>query len=424
MKKLVSAILAASIILSLSACGWKAEIANPGEIIENNTEISSSKQEEEKETFSSKPEESAGNEYYNEVLEVPENPVKDEEDKAVSGDFEFSESTKEISVTTAAHFDKTVNLVLPESAVIEGEGDYLKAVFSDGSELSAGWIFVHKLEETTRYDDTLYYYRNPEKSLGYISHEKAVCGEYECLRIICWSDFNKDSDYLALPEEEKTFIYEYFFEINDSEVLWLSFYAKGTYNIEAMKLQEKIIANLSAESPKSGYTFENGILSGKIHPMIDTEKDAKICKDELVYVSMSVPEGWKPEIFENEKNSGIIFTMPWDERFETYLSVSKDDGTVYDYFYDLYSWGLKIHDHTFNEINGNFTKGVYIRVDAPAKNIGDMENWVRSSTWFYVLQFDGYVVILHQSVLLDENDVPYAEHEKACNDFAASIKIG
>ena len=203
MKKLVSAILAASIILSLSACGWKAEIVNPGEIIENNTEISSSEQKEEKETFSSKPEESAENEYYDEVLEVPENPVKDEEDKAVSGDFKFSESTKEISVTTAAHFDKTVNLVLPESAVIEGEGDYLKAVFSDGSELSAGWIFVHKLEETTRYDDTLYYYRNPEKSLGYISHEKAVCGEYECLRIICWSDFNKDSDYLALPRKKK-----------------------------------------------------------------------------------------------------------------------------------------------------------------------------------------------------------------------------
>ena len=116
--------------------------------------------------------------------------------------------------------------------------------------------------------------------------------------------------------------------------------------------------------------------------------------------------------------------MPWDERYENYFSVYKDDGTVYDYFYDLYSWGLKINDHTFNEINGNFSKGIYIRVDAPAKNIGDMENWVRSSTWFYVLQFDGYVVILHQSVLLDENDVPYAEHEKACNDFAASIKIG
>ena len=426
MKKLVSAILAASIILSLSACGWKAEIVNPGEIIENNTEISSSEQKEEKETFSSKPEESAENEYYDEVLEVPENPVKDEEDKAVSGDFEFSESTKEISVTTAAHFDKTVNLVLPESAVIEGEGDYLKAVFSDGSELSAGWIFVHKLEETTRYDDTLYYYRNPEKSLGYISHEKAVCGECECLRIICWSDFNKDSDYLALPEEEKTFIYEYFFEINDSEVLWLSFYAKGTYNIEAMKLQEKIIANLSAESPKSGYTFENGILSGKIHPEnLDSENsEVTVLKDEFVSVSVAVPEGWKPEIFENEKNSGIIFTMPWDERFETYLFVYKDDGTVYDYFYDLYSWGLKIHDHTFNEINGNFTKGVYIRVDSPSKNLGDNENWFLSSQWFYVLQFDGYVVVLHQNVRFNDDYTPFEEHEKACNDFAASIKIG
>ncbi len=406
-------------MFSFSACGWKIEIVNPNDrVIESEAEI---KPESEPE-----PEETDKNEYYDEVLEVPENPVKNEEDSSVSKDFEFSEPTKEISVVTAAHYEKTINLVLPESAVLEGEDYALKAVFSDGSELSAGWIFVHKLEETTFADDTLYYYRNPEKSLGYVSHEKAVCGKYECLRIICWSDFNKDNDYLSLPEEEKTFIYEYFFEINDCEVLWLSFYAKGPENAEAMKLQEKIIANLSVKDLESYIKIENGELSGEIHPeiMFSENNEVTVSEDEFVHFSMSIPEGWKAKLIENEKNSGIIFTMPWDERYENYFSVHKDDGTVFDYFYDLYSWGLKINNHTFNEISGNFSKGVYIRVDAPAKNIGDMENWVRSSTWFYVLQFDGYVVILHQSVLLDENDVPYAEHEKACNDFAASIKIG
>lgn len=426
MKKLVSAILAASIILSLSACGWKAEIVNPGEIIENNTEISSSEQKEEKETFSSKPEESAENEYYDEVLEVPENPVKDEEDKAVSGDFKFSESTKEISVTTAAHFDKTVNLVLPESAVIEGEGDYLKAVFSDGSELSAGWIFVHKLEETTRYDDTLYYYRNPEKSLGYISHEKAVCGEYECLRIICWSDFNKDSDYLALPEEEKTFIYEYFFEINDSEVLWLSFYAKGKYNIEAMKLQEKIIANLSAESPKSGYTFENGILSGKIHPEnLDSENsEVTVLKDEFVSVSVAVPEGWNPRTTETDGNiHSIYFKVPQNKNNAIFW-IYKDSDTTYDDFLANHSLWVGIDEHTYHEVSGNFKKGSYIHFDYPAFEKYDHEEGdIPSYGRFYQLQFDGYVVVAHVYIRIDSEENTVFD-EKICDEFISSIKIG
>ena len=417
MKKIFAFVLIFAILLS-SCAKEEPEIIEENEIIEepvsSESEISEEiEEEDEKET------------YYDEVLEIPENPVKNEENKALSESFEFSGPTKEISVITAAHYDKTINLVIPEDAVLEGEDYYLKAIFSDGSELSAGWIFVHKLEETTRYDDTLYYYRNPEKSIGYITHEKAVCGEYECVRIICHNGVAAtDKESLEVPEDEKMYLYEYFFEINESEVLYVSFYAKGKYNTEAMKLQEKIVANLSEKDLESYIKIENGKLSGKIYPMIDTEKDAEICKDELVYVSMSVPEGWKPEIFENEKNSGIIFTMPWDERFETYLFVSKDDGTVYDYFYNYYSWGLKIHDHTFNEVNGNFTKGVYIRVDSPSKNLGDNENWFLSSQWFYVLQFDGYVVVLHQNVRINDDYAPFEEHEKACNDFAASIKIG
>ena len=180
----------------------------------------------------------------------------------------------------------------------------------------------------------------------------------------------------------------------------------------------------SEESSESFITFENGKLSGMIHPMVNTEKGGEVCKEELVSVSMSVPEGWEPGTLEEEGEIyGITFTMPWDERFETYLLVYKNDGTVYDYFYDQYSWGLKISDHTFNEVFGNFSKGVYIRVDGPSKNLGDSENWFLSSQWFYVLQFDGYVVVLHQNVRLNDDYTPFSEHAKSCNDFASSIII-
>lgn len=180
------------------------------------------------------------------------------------------------------------------------------------------------------------------------------------------------------------------------------------------------------EIPESYLKIENGKLSGMIHPMVPVSPEREnVFENELVEVSMSVPEGWEPGTLEEKGDIfGITFTMPWDERFETYLLVYKDDGTVYDYFYDQYSWGLKISDHTFNEVFGNFSKGVYIRVDGPSKNLGDSENWFLSSQWFYVLQFDGYVVVLHQNVRLNDDYTPFSEHEKACNDFASSIIIG
>ncbi len=180
------------------------------------------------------------------------------------------------------------------------------------------------------------------------------------------------------------------------------------------------------EIPESYIKIENGKLSGMIHPMVPVSPEREnVFENELVAVSMSVPEGWEPGTLEEKGEIyGITFTMPWDERFETYLLVYKDDGTVYDYFYDQYSWGLKISDHTFNEVFGNFSKGVYIRVDGPSKNLGDSENWFLSSQWFYVLQFDGYVVVLHQNVRLNDDYTPFSEHEKACNDFASSIIIG
>ena len=102
MKKSITAFLALIMLISFSACGWKVEIVNPNEIIENDTEISVSE-----------PEKSDNNEYYDEVLEAPENPVKGEEDKAVSDDFEFSEGTKAINVITPAYVKKEITFVLP-----------------------------------------------------------------------------------------------------------------------------------------------------------------------------------------------------------------------------------------------------------------------------------------------------------------------
>ena len=118
--------------------------------------------------------------------------------------------------------------------------------------------------------------------------------------------------------------------------------------------------------------------------------------------------------------------MPWSDVLETSFMIYKENnlGMVYDYLYNKFSWGLKIDDDTFNEITGNFTKGVYIRIDDPNKNLGDNENWSRASQWIYLMQFDGYVAVAHQNVRLNENGEPFKEHEKACSEFASSIKIG
>ncbi len=193
-----------------------------------------------------------------------------------------------------------------------------------------------------------------------------------------------------------------------------------------VKEPETIGDEFQEENQKSYIEIENGKLSGMIHPAVlySPEQEKKF-EDELIKISMSVPEGWEPGTLEEEGEiCGITFTMPWDERFKTYFLVYKDDGTTFDHFYNEYSWNLKINDHTFNEVTGNFSKGVYIRVDSPSKNLGDSENWFLSSQWFYVLQFDGYVVVLHQNVRLNDDYTPFEEHEKACNDFASSIKIG
>ncbi|MBE6900100.1 MAG: hypothetical protein E7479_05475 [Ruminococcaceae bacterium] len=432
MKKFLSVVLVFAMLFSFSACGWKVEIVNPNEIIENDTVIISSEPEEEKDIYASEPEkteeETETDDYYDEILEIPENPVKNDDNKALSESFEFSGPTKEISVMTAAHYDKTVNLVLPEDAVLEGEDYYLKAVFSDGSELSAGWIFVHKLEETTRYDDTLYYYRNPEKSLGYITHEKAVCGEYECVRIICHNGAAAtDKESLSVPAEEKMYLYEYFFEINESEVLYISFYAKGSYNTEAMKLQEKIIANLSAEAPKSGYTIENGILSGRINPRNRSSEagEEEICEDEVVKISMSVPESWEFLKTEAGENFGSVsFKTDWNEDYTVYLTVYKETGGVYDDYIDSHMQLKGKGENIYHEISGNFYKGSYVKINQPEfLELYREKDAVPVYGRFYQLLFGEYVAVVQVYIRTDslENTV---FDEKICDEFISSIKIG
>ena len=136
MKKIFAFILIFAVLLS-SCAKEETEIVEENEIIEESvssgSEISEEiEEEDEKET------------YYDEVLEIPENPVKNEENKALSESFEFSGPTKEISVITAAHYDKTINLVIPEDAVLEGEDYYLKAVFlTEASFPPAGFLYIN-----------------------------------------------------------------------------------------------------------------------------------------------------------------------------------------------------------------------------------------------------------------------------------------
>lgn len=554
MKKTITAFLALIMLISFSACGWKVEIVNPNEIIENDTEISVSE-----------PEKSDNNEYYDEVLEAPENPVKGEEDKAVSDDFEFSEGTKAINVITPAYVKKEITLVLPQDTVYEDGGDNLTAVFSDGSRLLAGWVFVHKLEETTRADDTLYYYRNPEESLGYISHEKVVCGEYEGIRIIRSAGFSGDKNAAEVPENEKFHIYEYFIKVNETEILSMSFYAKGSDNIKAMELQEKIAANvkigkpvlscvsngtgheenlsfkmelpgdwnftdlttayfngskvaecymkcdksyddwlkekndeyikkeisgktfyvLSYEQPMLNYNDENGdfkemnkyeiseyefhngtheyrfvlfenkdkgeeytekfemaletfapaedyitIEDGKVFGMVCPFADTVInnggivLEDELVSVSMSVPEGWEPGTTETDGNiHSIYFKVPQNKNNAIFW-IYKDSNTTYDDFLANHSLWVGIDEHTYREVSGNFEKGSYIHFDYPAFEKYDHEEGdIPSYGRFYQLQFDGYVVVAHVYIRIDSEENTVFD-EKICDEFISSIKIG
>ncbi len=179
------------------------------------------------------------------------------------------------------------------------------------------------------------------------------------------------------------------------------------------------------EIPESYIKIENGKLSGKIYPMIDTEKDAKICKDELVYVSMSVPEGWEQGTLEEEGEiCGITFKLPGDNYHYASLFICKDTGKTYDEFLANHSLWVGINEHTYHEVEGNFLKGSYIHFNYPAFDKYDHEeDAVPVYGRFYQLKFDGYVADVSVYIRIDSEENTLLD-EKICDEFISSIKIG
>jgi predicted small lipoprotein YifL len=179
------------------------------------------------------------------------------------------------------------------------------------------------------------------------------------------------------------------------------------------------------ESSESFITFENGNLSGMIYPMINTEKGGEVCKEELVSVSMSVPEGWKPGTLEEKGDIfGITFKLPWDNYHYASLSVYKDTGKTYDEFLANHSLWVGINEHTYHEAEGNFLKGSYIHFNYPAFEKYDHEDdAVPVYGRFYQLQFDGYVADVDVYIRID-SDKNTNFDEKICDEFISSIKIG
>ncbi len=168
------------------------------------------------------------------------------ESGAESGEGESRSESGEISITVTAHtnfelknggFEPHLTLKLPADAVISGEGDSEKAKFADGSVFFTGWTFLYEKREYG-YDNPLYYYENPEKSIGYISHENLRCGEYDCLRIITTAPGEKNA-----PESD-AYYYEYFVDLNNGEIFYCCFLVQKDFDKEAIPLQEKVVASI------------------------------------------------------------------------------------------------------------------------------------------------------------------------------------
>ena len=160
----------------------------------------------------------------------------------------------EISVTVTAHtnfelknggFEPQLTLTLPADAAISGEGDSAKAEFPDGSVFFIGWTFLHEKKEYS-YDNPLYYYENPEKSAGYVSHESLHCGEYDCLRIITVASGEKNDT------KSDAYYYEYFVDLNNGEIFYCSFLVQKDFDEETILRQEKIIASAKRPTPPAG----------------------------------------------------------------------------------------------------------------------------------------------------------------------------
>ena len=178
--------------------------------------------------------------------------------------------------------------------------------------------------------------------------------------------------------------------------------------------------------PESYIKIENGKLFGMIHPMVPVSPEREnVFENELVEVSMSVPEGWEPGTLEEEGGIyGITFTMPWDNRHYANFVIYKDTGTTYDDLLAMNSLWVGIDEYTYHEVSGDFFEGSYIRFDYPRKNLGDEENPIRTYSRFYQLKSEGYVVSANISIRLDEEWNAVEEDEKICDEFISSIKIG
>ncbi len=135
-------------------------------------------------------------------------------------------------------FEPEFTVTLTEDMVLENDGDNLTVVFPDGKNtLLLGWCFIHEIREYDKYDNPLYCYEDPEKSLGYISHDTVTCGPYECLRITNQAYGGKEN------AGSFSYRFAYFVPVNDFEILYLSFFAPDNLE-DTLKTQEKFVANI------------------------------------------------------------------------------------------------------------------------------------------------------------------------------------
>ena len=180
------------------------------------------------------------------------------------------------------------------------------------------------------------------------------------------------------------------------------------------------------EIPESYLKIENGKLSGMIHPMVPVSPEREnVFENELVEVSMSVPEGWEPGTLEEKGDIfGITFTMPWDNYHYASLSVYKDIGTTYDDLLAMNSLWVGIDEYTYHEVGGIFSKGSYIHFDYPTSEKYDHEeDAIPVYGRFYQLQFDGYVADVCVYIRIDSEENTLFD-EKICDEFISSIIIG
>ena len=180
------------------------------------------------------------------------------------------------------------------------------------------------------------------------------------------------------------------------------------------------------QTEESYIKTESGKLSGIIHPMVPISPEREnVFENEVVPVSMSVPEGWEPgTLEENGEIYGITFTMPWSNDNSAIFTVYKDTGTTYEDLLDKNSLWVGINEHTYHEASGNFSKGSYIHFDYPTSEKYDTEeDAVPVYGRFYQLRFDGYVADVGVYIRIDSEENTLFD-EKICDEFISSIKIG